>query len=585
MANLVSPGYERSALINNILSPNEERVIEFKGLNRRTVVEEGEMSEMTNLTADNYPVLSPRKLRGTMSLPEGVRRPVQILSRFNRIAMIAENTQGDVNFYYDGAKIASVTGLTFNSSMVAINTKVCFFPNKTYLELIKSGSNVTIGSFGNLESTYNLSAVSLTLSSEDVRMSLPTGHGFGYDDAVNIVGAMTYVPQGGSSTTKAVNVSCIIEEVISGTTTDTIVLPRETFIELTGEGATDITITATMSRTMPDLDHVIEWNNRLWGACNQDNTIYACKLGDPKNWQYFQGTGLDSYYAQQGTDGNWTGVAGYSGHIIFFKQNSMTRIYGTAPSNYQVSNMECYGVEEGSRQSVVVINDKVLYKSTIGIMAYDGGIPYLVSEKLNTTYKAAVAGTEGAKYYVAMQRKGGGIEVLVLDIDKAVWHREDNTKFRNCCTSGNSLYFVTYDGDLVVCSPDTICSDWLLCGSSTITGHVGIINPTVVTESYDDMEWMAQFGPFDEFIENRKIYSKLSLRFKVNGPSHVKVYIALNDGEWEMVKDFDPAVTEGHFIPIIPRRCDRYSVRIEGTGNCEIKSLTRRVRAGTGLKL
>ena len=136
-----------------------------------------------------------------------------------------------------------------------------------------------------------------------------------------------------------------------------------------------------------------------------------------------------------------------------------------------------------------------------------------------------------------------------------------------------------------MCSPDVICSDWLLCDASTISGHVGIINPIVATESYDDMEWMAQFGPFDEFIENRKIYSKLSLRFKVNGPSHVRVYIALNDGEWEMVKDFDPAVTEGHFIPIIPRRCDRYSVRIEGTGNCEIKSLTRRVRAGTGLKL
>lgn len=585
MANLVSPGYERSALINNILAPNEERVIEFKGLNRRTVVEEGEMSDMRNLTADNYPVLSPRKLRGEMSLPADVRRPLQIISRFNRIAMIAEDTNEDINFYYDGEKVTSVTGLSISSRMVAINTKICFFPEKTYLELVKSGSTVTIGSYGSLEATQSLSAVSLTLSNDGVAMSIPTGHGFGYDDAVNIVGTLTYTPQGGSSTTKACNVSCAVEQVISGTPNDTIVLPRETFIELTGEGATDITITATMSRTMPDLDHVIEWNNRLWGASNTDNTIYACKLGDPKNWQYYQGTGLDSYYAQQGTDGDWTGVAGYSGHIIFFKQTSMTRIYGTAPSNYQVANAECFGVEEGSRQSVVTINDKVFWKSTIGIMAYDGGTPYLVSEKLNEEYKAAVAGTEGIKYYVSMQRKGGGIEVLVMDIDKAVWHKEDHVRFRNCCTSDNSLYFVTYDGDALVCSPDVICSDWLLCGGASESGGVGVINPKAVTETYEDMEWMAQFGPFDEFIENRKIYSKLSVRFKVNGPSYIKVSISLNDGEWETVKEFDPAVTEGHFIPIIPRRCDRYSVRIEGKGNCEIKSLTRRVRAGTGLKL
>ena len=68
MANLVSPGYNQSTLINSMLAPMEERIIEFKGLNRRDYVEEGEMSDMKNLTSDNYPLLTPRNLRANLTL-------------------------------------------------------------------------------------------------------------------------------------------------------------------------------------------------------------------------------------------------------------------------------------------------------------------------------------------------------------------------------------------------------------------------------------------------------------------------------------------------------------------------------------
>ena len=93
------------------------------------------------------------------------------------------------------------------------------------------------------------------------------------------------------------------------------------------------------------------------------------------------------------------------------------------------------------------------------------------------------------------------------------------------------------------------------------------------------------FGPFDEFVENRKIYSKLLLRLLRKGESKVDVFISINEGEWEKVYTFDPSKTGGDYIPIIPRICDRYSVKLEGQGECCIKSLTRRVRMGTGGRL
>lgn len=603
MANLVSPGYNKSALLNQVLAPTEDRIIEFKGLNRRTTVAEGEMSDMMNLSSDAYPVLTQRKARGRMNLPSGAIRPIQVMPRYERIAMIATTSNG-YGFFYDGELVSEVTGLNESSRMVAINNRICFFPDKTSIDVTTEG--LQPGTFKSLETSITLdSDITITPSNADARMTLPAGHGLKYDDAINIEGVLQFIPSGSSSVSERnITVSCIVEDIVN---TNTIVLPKETFIEMTGEGATSIKLKSgsEITRNVPDFDQVIEWNNRLWGASNADNTIYACKLGDPSNWNYYQGTSMDSYYAEQGTDGDWTGVAVYSSHLIFFKEDSMCRIYGTSPTNYQITNSEVFGVEKGSRQSVVTINDTVYYKSKIGIMAYSGAIPYCISDGFNVDFKDVVAGTEKRKYYAAIHVKAGGYELMVFDTEKGLWHKEDDVRFRSCATIGNRLYFVVYDDDLITCSEDVLCSEWLLCGNGAVGGSVEIVNPLTPYESSDSIKWQAVFGPFDEYIEEHKIYSKLALRLKsaydttayltndddaeivtdfgelLKIDRTVKVYISINEGPWELVEVYDPPKTKGDFIPIIPRRCDRYSIKIEGEGNCEIKTLTRRVRQGT----
>lgn len=557
MANLVAPVVKPA--------PYEERIIEFRGLNRKSHVDEGEMSDMLNLTSDGYPLLRPRKLRGSYELPDGVVKPYSMMVKFERIAMIAEKEGGDIAFYYDGNEIASVTGLTADTQMVAINTKICFFPQKTYLSLIRGSSHVTIAEYGELGASSAVTSAAVTISNTNATITLPSGHGLAKGDAIDINGTLRYKASGSSSyTTKACLVSCDVRDVNG----NVITLPRETFIELTGDGATSITLqNGTISRDVPDIHHVIEWNNRLWGASDDDNTIYACKLGDPKNWKYYQGTSIDSYYAQQGTDENWTGSAAYSGHLIFFKPNSMTKIYGTSPSSYQITNTVCYGVEEGSSKSVAIVNDTVFYKSSIGIMAYDGGTPYGITEKLNCKFMNVVGGTEGIKYYASIEREDESHELMVLDIDKAVWHKEDSVWFRDCCTLDGRLYFINREDS-----------------GAFEADKVYVINPEEATELQKDRKWMAQFGPFDEYLENQKIYSKMSLRFIAEPGTKVTIFIKMDDGEWEIVKKFEYATTNGEVVPIIPRRCDRFAIKISGTGNCEIKSLTRRYRRGSGVR-
>lgn len=576
MRNLVAPV--------NTLESVEERIIEFKGLNRKPVVAEGEMSDMWNLTSDNYPLLTPRRPRLINELPEGVVRPLHLIAKFGRLGMIAQKSDDSIAFFYDGVEQTSVYDLTTASESVAINTKICFFPQKTYLEIRQEAGSVVIGDYKSLEASFNNGggiAASVTISNTEARINLGQSHGFAYDDVVQFEGTVDYEDTQG---TRHENVEFKQTALIDNVDGNTLVMAPEIFTAVTGVNASNITFTGRIDRTMPDIDLVIEWNNRLWAASNSDNTIYASKLGDPTNWQYFQGTSLDSYYAQQGTDERFTGIAQYSGHIIFFKPDSMCRIYGTAPSNYQLTNTKCYGVEDGSRQSIVTINDTVFYKSEIGIMAYDGGVPYLISDKFAASFKYVVAGTEGYKYYAScLVSKEGSAEsaLMVLDIEKGMWHKEDDMRIVAACTMDNKLYCGTTNGVLLTCGVAVLCDEFLMCGTDQLGGSITVVNPTTPSEETSNMEWMAVFGPFDEYIEQHKIYSKLAMRLQAyDQGSRVKTYISIDEGEWEQVDDRIVS-TMGDFIPIVPRRCDRYSVKLEGIGKSGIKSLTRKVRQGS----
>ena len=92
------------------LTPTEERIIEFKGLNRRPVVAEGEMSDMWNLTSDGYPMLTQRNPRGRMASPSAsIIRPLQIMSKWDKIALVGRTNAG-TRFWYDGELVPEIWG-------------------------------------------------------------------------------------------------------------------------------------------------------------------------------------------------------------------------------------------------------------------------------------------------------------------------------------------------------------------------------------------------------------------------------------------------------------------------------------------
>lgn len=529
MAGLVAPVY--------MLSPSQEKILEFKGYNKKSVIDDGEMRDMFNLSSDEYPCLYQRKRRGIYNtgIPN-LGKPTAMIVKDKKLAIIA-----DKKFYYDGVQYPALR-LSDETQMVAINTRICFFPEKKFF-------NVKTEETGDLAATlYEKGPITVNVTTSTITFpgSKDIDAKFKPGDAVTIMSS---------------DERLVISSEIQSVTDKSITFPDETFIDVVAEGQTSIDIEVTelsVTRSVPQLDFVMEANNRLWGVSNQDNTIYACKLGDPTNWNYYQNTTMDSYYAEQGTDGEWTGCAAYKTHLLFFKEDYIHKVHGSKPATYQIETSQCHALEKGSNKSVSIINETVLYKSRLGIMAYTGGTPVLISENFGTDiFTDAIAGTDGIKYFVSVLRDGTS-ELLVYDMERRMWHKEDNTRARDFVYhNGKLLYINESDNQIYEMDSDDPVAD------------------------ETEIKWMAELGPFDEFIEEKKVYSKLKMRLRLEEKSSVHLYIKIDSGEWELLDTFDEFKERAQFVPIVPRRCDKFSVKLEGVGRCKIESLVREYRNST----
>ena len=319
--------------------------------------------------------------------------------------------------------------------------------------------------------------------------------------------------------------------------------------------------TVTVARTAPKLDYVTECGNRLWG-CRYGlaegqavNEIYACALGDFTNWNKFQGLATDSYAAQRGSDGPWTGAATHLGCPLFFKENCVEKVYPSAAGAHQIVVTGCRGVQAGCAGSLALVNEVLYYKSAAGICAYDGSLPVCVSQALGQLGDGkAVAGSLEDRYYVAVEGKG----LYVLDTARGLWHREDCGQAMAFARVGSALYLLLETGQLLA-----------------LTGSVG--------QSQGPVAWQAQTGPLDFDRTAYKSISRLALGLWLAKGSSLEVYLEYDsDGVWRHAGHLSGTGRRGvERLSILPRRCSHLRLRLAGVGDCAVYSLTKVLEEGS----
>lgn len=337
------------------------------------------------------------------------------------------------------------------------------------------------------------------------------------------------------------------EIIIRGATDSVLTFDDNAFTEATEDGE------VTIKRSVPDLDFICESNYRLWGT--HGNTIYSSKFSDPFNFKVFDGLANDSYFVDVGSEGEFTGCVPYSSHICFFKENTLHKLYGTKPSNFQITTVNVYGVQSGSERSMQIVNEQLLYKGVGGVYAYTGGVPELISEKFgNNRYSDAVACCDGEKYYISM-KQGDTWNMFTYDVLKNIWLREDDTHAVDMTFYDGKVYFLAEEGGLYYIDK---------------------------TADRSDIEWSATFCTMHETVNERKGYSKFHLRMDLSAGAWLAVDIKTdNDLQWKQVHTTHNEKAKTVSIPIIPTRCDSIDIRLRGKGKCTIKTFIREFTVGS----
>lgn len=309
--------------------------------------------------------------------------------------------------------------------------------------------------------------------------------------------------------------------------------------------------TLTFARTVPDMNYICVNENRLWG-CKGD-TIYASKLGDPTNFNVFDGLSTDSWESQVGDKGDFTGCVSYLGYPIFFKEESVIKVYGDKPSNFQWTPSARFGVAAGSAKSLAVANETLFYLSPVGIVAYTGGIPTVISEALGVDrrWKNAVAGSDGLRYYVSMQDGSGAWGLYVYDTQRGMWHREDALHAVGFGYWSGALHFLASDGKL-----------WTADGSGSTTQEGAVI-------------WEAEFADSTMRSPMKKGILRVLLRCELDAGAQLTVFIRYDGGSYSAVKTVTATAKQSYVLPLVVRRCDRWNLKLNGIGGCRIYSIAQ----------
>lgn len=576
------------------LTVSRSMVETFMGYNHNLRISDGEFYDEKNLTGDYYPLLSPREARGVYDAPK------------NAQGLIAKDglcyVDGE-DFVINGKPVhmgLSTREEDCPKTLVSMGAYVIILPDKQYINTADTEDRGAIEASYVTENdvTYTLctvegAAYQNALASETAPVE-PKGGDYWIDTSqqphsLKVYSASTamwttvgttYIKIQSANIGKAfsegdgVEISGVKPEALRDLNGSMLVWARgDDWLVVVGildaetvQKAADGPV--TVERRMPVMDYVTESGNRLWG-CRYGpnrkgeivNEIYACKLGDFKNWECYQGVSTDSYAASCGTDGPFTGAITHLGYPLFFKENCLHKVYGSYPANFQIQQTACRGVQKGCGKSLVIVNEVLYYMGRSGVCAYDGSLPAEISGAFGQeTYTDAAAGARQNKYYLSAKDSAGRWQMLVYDAARRIWHKEDGVQAAAFCQCQGELYYI--DG-----------ADGRIC---TIGGS-GTRNPEKVA-------WMAETGEIGLGLPDKKYIGRLLLRMSMEKGSRVRGYIQYDSaGEWKKVFDVAGSSLRTFTIPVRPRRCDHFRLRLEGEGGMKLYSMTRTIEEGSDM--
>ena len=149
---------------------------------------------------------------------------------------------------------------------------------------------------------------------------------------------------------------------------------------------------------------------------------------------------------------------------------------------------------------------------------------------------------------------------FVYDTLKGVWHKEDDTKVIEFCSCDGELYYI--DG-----------ADKRI---KTVFGS-GLSG-----QGENKVKWMAETGIIGADYIGNKYISKLNIRMALELNTKVEFFIQYDSSEiWDFVCRMEGVSLRSFTVPIRPKRCDHFRLRVEGEGEAKIYSISKTIEEGS----
>lgn len=557
---------------------SREMLTVFRGFNANPRISEGEFAAMENMSAEGYPLLTPRRKRAIFARPDRL----QGLTAKESVCWV-DGSKFVLNGYPVELHL-STRAEDCPKRMVSMGAYVVIFPDKKYI------NTLDISDTGNLEAEFTAESAVFQAAEADGTPLIPAyvqpeapenpeNMALWLDNSANVLmqwsggtGMWVEVEQTfvrisapGIGGAFRVGDGVTLEGVPAGVPENAVITAcGADFVAVPGLLSSQIAAGVTISRRLPPMDFVIECGNRLWGcrygvnaAGDVVNEIYASKLGDFRNWNCFAGISTDSYIMSLGADGPFTGAAAHMGYPIFFRENCLHKVYGSYPANFRLQTTPCQGVQRGSSESVALVGEVLFYKSPFGVCAYDGALPVEISRDLGQMpYHGAAAGSLGGRYYISMADAGGEYHLFVYDRARNLWHREDGTRALSFCTCREALYYRDADGTI------------------RTVGGTGEAEP--------DFGWMAETGDIGVESPDNKYLSRLTLRLWLGKGAKLRIAVRYDeDPVWHVAGQLTGGSLGSVTLPLGVRRCDHLRLRLDGRGDMRLYSITKTVEEGS----
>lgn len=332
-------------------------------------------------------------------------------------------------------------------------------------------------------------------------------------------------------------------------------------------GAESIMTDVTFSRVMPEMDVMFTHDNRFWGAKGRE--IFASKLGDPRNWNVFDGLSSDSWYLQLSENNDITGGCSF-GYPRFLREKGMITVYGAVPSNYQAQEQEVPGVKKGESRSLCECAGLLAYLSPQGVMLHNGESAYLQDQVFGDwPISRMIGSSDGHKMYLyadlGPHPEADGERLLamfVYDTQKRVWTKEQTYPIEDLWYADGKVLCMQQSGSV----PEIVA-----------------LNRSGAREEMTGVYGSVEFGDFTAGSPERKGLQKISLRLELDEGSYLNVWVKCDGGDWRIAGRASATTKKSINLPVIIRRCDHYRIKIEGAGPWKIYSMTRTQYTGSDM--